>query len=171
MRNEIVVTRASRIRTCTSMKLKDGGFYLQCTSKPDNRYAIFCREGILARTIHGSFVLSYDIELGDHDIVPFESFEAMCKWVAGGRKLEDLAGAGKDEWIPASQLPVGSFGEVMEMWGNRNPGDVVQNTGIGDYMLYDLGSMQSNSAANKNGDMIVWPLKDGDSITITPKNP
>jgi hypothetical protein len=109
----------------------------------------------------------------------FQDFEAMCKWVAGGRKLEDLQGDGKDEWIPALAMQAGSQAVVV-----HDPDDAkfvgvpllcCNRLGSGanlNWIRMDTWVAYPDSelvCKDSSQQIMVWPLKPGDSITITPQ--
>ena len=164
MGNIVKVSRAPRVRKVKFQEVKKGEFYLR-DYRPD--MYVLCEKDSPARRVHTSFSLPYDIELGENEVIPFESFEAMCKWGAGGRKLEDLQGDAKDEWIPATDMKAGDIAEV------------VNNTGVVQCIDYSNDSLRPRLMwvslagpeqwAEKN--FSVWPLGPGDSITIEPEKP
>ena len=166
MGNIVKVSRAPRVRKVKFQEVKRGDFYLQ-DHRPD--MYVLCEKDSPARWVHTPFSLPYVIELGSNEVIPFESFEAMCKWVAGGRKLEDLQGDAKDEWVDVKSLPLGSIAEVVidsqiphSKWVKKTFIRTVDNVTVletGEQMKgLDLPFM-------------VWPLGPGDSITIEPEKP
>lgn len=166
--NEIAVTRAPRLKGVTwalvpeyslAADLSDGKVY----SKIGTGVAVLAGKQAIGSNCH-----QMPSAVRWH---PFDSFDAMCRWVANGRKLEDLSGDAKSEWTTASVLKLGCFAtatsKVVSMLINE--GDVLKrsenhvvNITQGNFYALDLTDV---------ADMMVWPLGPGDSITISPRNP
>lgn len=162
MGNIVKVSRAPRVRKVKFQELKRGEFYLQ-DHRPD--MYVLCEKDSPARWVHTPFSLPYDIELGENEVIPFESFEAMCKWVAGGRKLEDLQGDAKDEWVYVTDLAKNQFAEIVGESGFKyEHGDIIQKAKSGMMNL-------TKSRYIHTVESLVWPLGPGDSITIEPEKP
>ena len=167
MGNQITVYRAPRLKLVNEKDLKTGSYYLDMSNG-----------GIYRKTMNGDF----NIGLQDSDWDPspykefdahvFESAEAMCKWVAGGRKLEDLQGDSKSEWIPAHELKSGQFSTIAEPFGCLTTGTPMLMTSSENYPLVHLetgGTWSVKSVGVINIPIMVWPIRFdlGDTITIT----
>ncbi len=162
MKNKVTVTRASRLRTCNFENLDSGEFYVaDMLNSVDMEYSIF-RKGS-SEPLGPRFELPYELALGPDDVATFDSFDDMCKWVANGKRLEDLCSHTK-ELVEARFLPVGLPAEIM---GDYRTGEFVTRTT--DDTLQCIGDAEGywrNAATNAGGLIKVWPLGAGDTITI-----
>ena len=154
MGNIVTVSRAPRLKfVCPNY----AGFYVNTIDMK-----IWCNtdRGMVCLD-NTSFSLPYDIELGENEVIPFESFEAMCKWVAGGRKLEDLQGDAKDEWVAFEDIPIGTVFTRINSFDTsfiKTWDDKAVELPTGDDHSFPDGTK-------------VWPLGPGDSITIESEKP
>lgn len=174
MVNEIVVTRAPRLKLTDERAVPKGGFYLDMSN------------GCLYQVMNGQ--MKHE-QIGDpptewkagkfreYAAYHFESFRAMCKWVSNGRKLEDLQGDASSEWIRIKDMKTGEFAVVVsdpddaafigiaihkrDSFGNIPPTWTRLDTSV----QYPAGELVTRS----NDHIMVWPLNAelGDSITIT----
>jgi hypothetical protein len=158
---KVVVARAPRIRKTAYIDIPRGDYFLK-RDNPDLGTYIICEKDPLTRWIDKPFKLPYDIELEKNEVVPFGSFEDMCKWVAGGRKLEDLQGDSKSEWDQLCTLGLGSlFTEAGKTYQ-------IQNFGLAnDVTTVEAWCLETRTMVEFSNDRMVWPLIAGDTITIT----
>ena len=102
-----------------------------------------------------------------------ESFDEIAKWVAGGRRLEDLQGDSSSEWVLPADLPQNAFAEVVK-WPmcEAMVGHVVRMV-PGLFISLTSGGYQQGDAGYASilvsQDIKFWPLNAdlGDTITIT----
>lgn len=166
--NEVIVTRAPRLNLIKEASTSNGSYFFN----PCNGEVCTNDEGVCV-VIH-EFQNFQNHSFEEDMVHVFESFEAMCKWVANGRKLEDLQDGGRNEWIHPLDMESCQYAEVVEDAGT--PGwkghvllrinDVWTKIDSPDY-LWSRGEFLKPD--DSYGDIMVWPLKPGDSITITPK--
>lgn len=87
-------------------------------------------------------------------------FDAMCKWVANGRKLEDLQGDTASEYIEFHKVPIGEMFTYFGLGGCALKSD------------YERAINMNGKIGNVIMDMekygLVWPVRFdlGDTITI-----
>jgi hypothetical protein len=98
----------------------------------------------------------------------FPDFETLAKWVCGGRKLEDLQGDSKSEWVPFSSL---GYNDLFEIPGGGNGlfmklGHCYEFCRI-TYRMTKIGS--PDDCRFDDSSALVWPVRFdlGDTITIT----
>jgi hypothetical protein len=164
MGNKVIVTRAPRLNLVSKES-----YYLSCKG-----YAI---EADGTATVVDSNGNAFYIEprrqhihlWGDYGLIyPMETLEDVAKWVSGGRKLEDLQGDSKSEWVPFSSLgyndlfeiPYGGNGLFMKL------GHCYEFCGI-TYRMTKIGSPDNFRFDDSSA--LVWPVRFdlGDTITIT----
>lgn len=176
MNNEITVTRACRIRTTLYGSIDTGSFYITNPADAPSRWMI-CHKGpygdVQNHQVGDYFDLPYQIDLRQSFVVVFDSFDAMCRWVSNGRKLEDLQSDGKDEWIPALDMALGTYAEVVKPFGDLVKWDVVFRRNDDNFPILKVstGFGYAGRTLGEESKLMVWPLGPGDSITITPRNP
>jgi len=89
---------------------------------------------------------------------------AAAAWVSNGRKLEDLQGDCKDEWVSIQDVAHGHYATIVSCKNGleNNIGDIIHRVrggfAHGSYYWLDDPSY----------DMMVWPIRTdlGDTITI-----
>lgn len=105
----------------------------------------------------------------------FEDFDDVAKWVVAGRKLEDLGGNGKDEWVGSGRLERGKYYTLMG--GDPSLRDKIVGHAfffqvglVNDFPVLDLSS-GIGYRQDALTDCMFWPidLERGDTITITCK--
>ena len=96
-----------------------------------------------------------------HKFVRLELLGDVIKWVAGGRKLEDLQGDVKDEWVAFEDIPIGTVFTRINSFDTsfiKTWDDKAVELPTGDDHSFPDGTK-------------VWPLGPGDSITIESEKP
>jgi hypothetical protein len=104
-----------------------------------------------------------------HKFVRLELLGDVIKWVAGGRKLEDLQVDAKDEWVDVKSLPLGSIAEVV------SDSEIPQSKWVGKTFIRIVDNVTVLETGEQMRGLglpfMVWPLGPGDSITIEPDKP
>lgn len=151
---KVVVTRAPRIKKMLrnlvayetyviSNGILEGEYLIEVLHRP-------------ARAI-GRISLPYNLNLLAYEVIPFDSFEDMCKWVAGGKKMEDLQGDSESEWTTSSDVPIGTIFSCKftdcELFYAK----------VSELGFLDLETGEVSDIFVDN----IWPLGAGDTITIT----
>ena len=152
MKNKVTVTRANRLNL---VKYKDYAVLSNVSKyliEADGTVAVVNNEGnaiyIEARRMHSHLWSTYDM------VCPMDNFEDVAKWVANGRKLEDLCD--KVDGVELGSLPRET--RVAFIFKN-NPFMVLSNGTI-----FRLDSKATYDFPNAHD--IVHPLGVGDTITI-----
>ena len=152
MKNKVTVTRANRLNL---VKYKDYAVLSNVSKyliEADGTVAVVNNEGnaiyIEARRMHSHLWGTYDM------VYPMDNFEDVAKWVANGRKLEDLCD--KVDGVELGSLPRET--RVAFIFKN-NPFMVLSNGTI-----FRLDSKATYDFPNAHD--IVHPLGVGDTITI-----
>ncbi len=152
MKNKVTVTRAHRLNL---VKYKDYAVLSNVSKyliEADGTVAVVNNEGnaiyIEARRMHSHLWSTYDM------VCPMDNFEDVAKWVANGRKLEDLCD--KVDGVELGSLPRET--RVAFIFKN-NPFMVLSNGTI-----FRLDSKATYDFPNAHD--IVHPLGVGDTITI-----
>lgn len=183
MNNEITVTRAPRICGWEDLRMKSSYYLARFSSASDaTYYRIATNFDGPSKTVSNGFHLPFAIP--DNMFIPLGDFDAMCKWVANGRKLEDLQGDGRDEWARMGDLPAGQYftmldyrlvgpsSEDREYTQERIPRRLCKIVLDPEKSLHRLvleEGVDTWHDADMYASELVWPLGPGDSITITPK--
>ena len=107
---KVVVTRAPRIKKCSFGSVPEGDYFLADEINSRDACRIYEKHSP-ARCVGETFKLPYGIDLGKNEVIPLGSFDDMCKWVAGGRKLEDLQGD-----LEISRFSDLELGELFPIW-------------------------------------------------------
>ena len=152
MKNKVTVSRATRLNL---VKYKDYTVLSNVSKyliEADGTVAVVNNEGnaiyIEARRMHSHLWSTYDM------VCPMDNFEDVAKWVANGRKLEDLCD--KVDGVELGSLPRET--RVAFIFKN-NPFMVLSNGTI-----FRLDSKATYDFPNAHD--IVHPLGVGDTITI-----
>ena len=152
MKNKVTVTRAHRLNL---VKYKDYAVLSNVSKyliEADGTVAVVNNEGnaiyIEARRMHSHLWSTYDM------VCPMDNFEDVAKWVANGRKLEDLCD--KVDGVELGSLPRET--RVAFIFKN-NPFMV-----LSDGTIFRLDSKATYDFPNAHD--IVHPLGVGDTITI-----
>ena len=152
MKNKVTVSRAHRLNL---VKYKDYAVLSNVSKyliEADGTVAVVNNEGsaiyIEARRMHSHLWSTYDM------VCPMDNFEDVAKWVANGRKLEDLCD--KVDGVELGSLPKET--RVAFIFKN-NPFMVLSNGTI-----FRLDSKATYDFPNAHD--IVHPLGAGDTITI-----
>jgi len=174
MENEVVVSRARRGKRVEEIRqmnffadIETGELFLrlQRNGIRDNDAV---RIGTQDKTV--AYVLSYVEAPAFWEGRRFHEFDSpddMCKWVAGGRKLEDLQGDAKREWEELHTLGIGDF------FTEEGVVYMVQNFGLGSGQTTTVEAWRFDSmdCVEFNNARMVWPIRFdlGDTITIKGK--
>ena len=161
MKNKVTVSRAPRLRKCIYTQINVGGYYLaDILDSSIDEYGIFPR---WEDSVCPHFTLPYKVALETDEVIPFDSFDDMCKWVANGRKLEDLQGDTKNEWEQLRTLELGDF--FMEAGKTYQ----IQNFGLAkDCTTIECWCLDDSSMVEFNNERLAWPVRFdlGDTITF-----
>ena len=170
-KSNIVVTRASRLKTCCPHEMVVGKFYLRQVAisigqKSETFYAVTTKHALLET---GETALDIDIDCDQ--VIEIGDFTAMCRWVANGRKLEDLQGDSKSEYVGADRLERGKYYTLVS--GDSSLRDKI----IGHVFFFKKAECSAYPVLNLTKgvgyrqdaltDCLFWPLGAGDTITIT----
>lgn len=161
MKNKVTVTRANRLNL---VKYKDYAVLSNVSKyliEADGTVAVVNNEGnaiyIEARRMHSHLWGTYDM------VYPMDNFEDVAKWVANGRKLEDLQGDTKNEWEQLRTLELGDF--FMEAGKTYQ----IQNFGLAkDCTTIECWCLDDSSMVEFNNERLAWPVRFdlGDTITF-----
>ncbi len=172
---KIVVTRAPRIRKANYADLPADSYYL---GNAGNDKLHLVMKDVPSRRVDNPFTLPYDLNLEANEVIPFDSFDHMCRWVSMGRKLEDLEGDAKEEFKTLAEIPAGIICKVIDNkgFGRFKWGDVVMVSKEAKGVM-SLVDGDSCPFADLNGNLtgieniLAWPIDTelGDTITITCK--
>ena len=159
MKNKVTVTRATRLKAVPFKEIPDGTLCLNSSGitindKPEVGISLKAGGGLIR--VSESYHLDYKIPSDGY--VTFDSFDDMCKWVANGRKLEDLCD--KVDGVELGSLPRET--RVAFIFKN-NPFMV-----LSDGTIFRLDSKATYDFPNAHD--IVHPLGAGDTITIDRKS-
>jgi len=161
MKNKVTVSRAPRLNLVPMVSIQCGTY---CCD-PRNGEIYYTQNNSFVRIeMSGLFGLAthYWVDAGDcftkMMVHTFGSFDDVCKWVANGRKLEDLQGDTKSEWVSFLTIPIGTIfsyraSAIVAMKSDYQRA-VNMDCNIGN-VLMDM---------EKAG--LVWPIGAGDTITI-----
>ena len=177
MKNKVTVTRANRLNL---VKYKDYAVLSNVSKyliEADGTVAVVNNEGnaiyIEARRMYSHLWGTYDM------VYPMDNFEDVAKWVANGRKLEDLQGDTKSEFVSASELNAAQIATVIDNkgFGRFKWGDVIMAVtgpdkpspgGITSLVDGDSCPYTQNSFLTGIENIMVWPVRFdlGDTITF-----
>lgn len=113
--------------------------------------------------------LKYDL------VYPMDSYEDLCRWVANGRKLEDLQGDCKSEWIPVKDLKVGEIATIENnnecaayLWLTIQRSVDGEPSRGGKLTILSNGGQLTVTQFPEEAGYFVWPIRTdlGDTITI-----
>lgn len=165
---KVVVTRAPRMDLTPYNHAKAGDI---CVAANGNIGVKHYNEFIFLRKTEGSCMWA------DGLVFIFADFDEAAKWVANGRKLEDLQGDAKDEFMTLTDLPTGIYAKVIDNkgFGAFKWGDIVMidKNAKGVFSLVDGDSAHFYTGGGSPtglGEIIVWPVNPalGDRIEIVP---
>jgi len=163
MKNKVTVTRAERINFVPFFDVKYGHYYLnKASSHCGNGWWTICLRSDMGPSfkLEPSFALEIqareESKQGGGTVISLGNLTEMCKWVANGRKLEDLQSDTKSECRSAEML---EYGKIFSCKYSDTPAYYVK---IDESHFLDLetGEIEELRLAN------VWPLRAGDTITI-----
>lgn len=156
MKNKVTVSRAPRFRKRIYTQLNAGDYYLaDILDSSTDEYGIFPRG---EDSVCPYFTLPYKVVLEKDEVVPFDSFDDMCKWVANGKRLEDLPS--DDGQCLFSDL---EFGELFLIFNGC--GAIGMKTD--DCKFVEVGTCGGATEHPSNSTTIVTRLNIGDTIEIT----
>lgn len=157
MKNKVTVTRAHRLNL---VKYKDYAVLSNVSKyliEADGTVAVVNNEGnaiyIEARRMHSHLWGTYDM------VYPMDNFEDVAKWVANGRKLEDLCSHAQ-EMIPFCDLEPGSYATVV------HDKDYDGETVFAHPHPRGFTLVETSCECTFTSHTKVWPLRAGDTITI-----
>ena len=157
MKNKVTVTRANRLNL---VKYKDYAVLSNVSKyliEADGTVAVVNNEGnaiyIEARRMHSHLWGTYDM------VYPMDNFEDVAKWVANGRKLEDLCSHAQ-EMIPFCDLEPGSYATVV------HDKDYDGETVFAHPHPRGFTLVETSCECTFTSHTKVWPLRAGDTITI-----
>ena len=121
---------------------------------------MFClaEKGLPPSRLCQPFTLPYEPDLMPNEVVTFDSFDDMCKWVANGKRLEDLPS--DDGQCLFSDL---EFGELFLIFNGC--GAIGMKTD--DCKFVEVGACGGATEHPSNSTTIVTRLVVGDTIEIT----
>ena len=159
MKNKVTVTRATRLKAVPFKEIPDGTLCLNSSGitindKPEVGISLKAGGGLIR--VSESYHLDYKIPSDGY--VTFDSFDDMCKWVANGRKLEDLPS--DDGQCLFSDL---EFGELFLIFNGC--GAIGMKTD--DCKFVEVGACGWATEHPSNSTAIVTRLNIGDTIEIT----
>jgi len=157
MKNKVTVSRAPRLNLvkCVDYILpSNASKYL---IEADGTAAVINPDGnaiyIENRKMQGHLWSSYDM------VYPMDSFEQVCKWVANGKRLEDLCSHAQ-EMIPFCDLEPGSYATVV------HDKDYDGETVFAHPHPRGFTLVETSCECTFTSHTKVWPLRAGDTITI-----
>ncbi len=158
MKNKVTVSRAHRLRKREFPQVDMGTIYLYKGGQ--NMGDMFClaEKGLPPSRLCQPFTLPYEPDLMPNEVVTFDSFDDMCKWVANGKRLEDLPS--DDGQCLFSDL---EFGELFLIFNGC--GAIGMKTD--DCKFVEVGACGGATEHPSNSTTIVTRLNIGDTIEIT----
>ena len=155
MKNKVTVSRAHRLRKREFARVEMKTIYLYKGGSGIEDMFCLAEKGMPPSRLCDPFTLPYEPDLMPNEVVPFDSFDDMCKWVANGKRLEDLCD------MEGDGVELGSFPKETRVAFifRGNPFMLLANGTI--FRLEEEGEYPF-----PNIHSIVYPLGAGDTITI-----
>jgi hypothetical protein len=161
MKNKVTVTRAPRLKSVPLKEIPDGTICLSSggiTVNDQLQAFVALKTGHGLIHISGMIPLDFHLPVDGH--VTFDSFDAMCKWVANGKRLEDLQVDSGNEWVKFPEIPIGT----IFSYGGGTIAAIKSDYGMSVKLDGDFGSVLLSIDKLAR----VWPVRFdlGDTITI-----
>jgi len=155
MKNKVTVSRAPRLNLVSPSSCHGTTFLVNTEDK-----AIWVRSngGMLCLDSDSGEILTN--RQWHSRFIAFENADAMCKWVAGGRHIEDMQVYNPNEWVKFPEIPIGT----IFSYGGGTITAIKSDYGMSVKLDGDIG----NVMLSIDKLALVWPVRFdlGDTITI-----